>query len=488
MTRVTIIGAGFSGIGLAVRLKQAGLEDLVLLEREAEVGGVWRDNTYPGAACDVPSHLYSFSFASEGRWSRRFAPQPEILGYLRRVAEDFDVLRHIQFRTEVLRAVYDQERCVWQLHLSTGDVHETDVLVAACGQLSRPSYPDVPGLADFAGTAFHSARWDHGHDVTGERVVVLGTGASAIQFVPEVVRTAAHVTVLQRSAPYVLAKPDRPYGPRTQAVLARRPLVLKADRLRTFVANETRSLGFNTEPRLLKGYGRVFARYLRRQVPDPVLRAKLVPTDPMGCKRVLQSNDWYAALGQPHVDVVTERVVRVRPEGVETADGLVHEADTLIFGTGFTATELLAPMEVVGRGGQTLREAWSDGAEAYLGSAVAGFPNLFLLYGPNTNLGHNSIILMLESQFRWIVQAVQLVRPGGSVEVRAEVQKAFNDRLQERLKGTVFAAGCTSWYLTKDGRNTQNWPGTTIAFRLRTRRLRRADVHVEQPRPSLVSA
>jgi cation diffusion facilitator CzcD-associated flavoprotein CzcO len=484
---VTIIGTGFSGIGMAVRLKAAGFEDLTILERAHEVGGVWRDNTYPGAACDVPSHLYSFSFAPDGRWSRRFAPQAEIKAYLQRVAEEHDVLRHVRFGTDVVRSTYDEERRVWQLELGSGEVLETDVLIAACGQLSRPSYPDVPGLADFAGTRFHSAQWDHSADLAGKRVVVLGTGASAIQFVPEVVKQASHVTLLQRSAPYVLHKPDRAYGARSQAVLARQPAVLKADRARVFVANELRSLGFNTEPRLLKGHQLAFRAQLRRDVPDLALRAKLTPTDPMGCKRILQSNDWYPALTQSHVNVVTEQVVRVLPEGVETADGVLHEADVLILGTGFTATELLLPMEVVGPSG-TLQQAWSHGAEAFLGSAVAGFPNLFLMYGPNTNLGHNSIILMLESQIAWITQAVQAVTPGGSIEVRAAVQAQYNAWLQRKLGGTVFAGGCTSWYLTKEGRNTQNWPGTTLAFRRRTRRLAPGDVLVKAPRPARVLA
>jgi cation diffusion facilitator CzcD-associated flavoprotein CzcO len=487
MTRVTIIGTGFSGIGMAVRLKQAGIEDLTILERAHEVGGVWRDNTYPGAACDVPSHLYSFSFAPDGRWTRRFAPQSEIKAYLQRVAQEHDVLRHVRFGTDVTRSYYDEQRRVWNVELASGEVHETDVLIAACGQLSRPSYPDVPGLEDFAGTSFHSALWDHDADLTGKRVVVLGTGASAIQFVPEVVKQAAHVTVLQRSAPYVLGKPDRAYGTRAQGVLAKYPRVLQADRARVFVANEARSLGFNTEPRLLKAFEVAFRAQLRKDVPDRGLRAKLIPADPIGCKRILQSNDWYPALSQPHVDVVTERVARVLPQGVETADGVVHEADVLILGTGFTATELLVPMEVVGPSG-TLREAWTQGAEAYLGSAVAGFPNLFLMYGPNTNLGHNSIILMLESQIAWITQAVQAIPAGGSVEVRAEVQAQYNAWLQRKLKATVFAGGCTSWYLTKEGRNTQNWPGTTLAFRWRTRRLAPGDVLVRQPRPAKVAA
>ena len=481
MTRVAIVGTGFGGIGAAIRLKQAGVEDLVLFERTHDLGGVWRDNTYPGAACDVPSHLYSFSFAPEGEWSRRFAPQSEIHAYLRRVAADFDVVRHVRFSTEVLAADFDEPTATWRLRLSDGSVHECDAVVAACGQLSRPAVPHLPGLETFAGTVFHSAHWDHAHDLTGRRVAVVGTGASAIQFVPEIAPKVAAMSVFQRSAPYVLHKPDREYGERTRALLRRSPWLLRADRLRTYVVNEARSLGFNTEPRLMKGHELRFRRHLAKQVPDPVLRRALRPTDPIGCKRILQSNDWYPALTQPHVKLVTAAISRVRPDGIETVDGVLHAADTLILGTGFTATELLAPMQVTGRGGRRLTDAWSRGAEAYLGTTVSGFPNLFLLYGPNTNLGHNSIVLMLESQIRYVVQAVQHLRSfGGAMEVRADVQAAYNDWLQTRLRGTVFAGGCRSWYLTADGRNTQNWPGSTLDFRRRTRRLRLAD-YVLQP-------
>ena len=475
MVSVAVVGSGFGGIGMAVRLMQAGVTDLVVFEKSDDVGGVWRDNSYPGAACDVPSHLYSFSFAPEGGWSHRFAQQPEIHAYLQRVARDLGVLPHVRFRTEVRTASYDEQACRWRLDLSDGSVHECDVVVAACGQLSRPSLPDLPGLADFAGRVFHSARWDHDHDLAGRRVAVVGTGASAIQFVPEVARQAAAVTVFQRSAPHVIAKPDRVYGPRTKQALERFPLLLKGDRLRTFITNEARSLGFNTDPRLLKGHEVRFRRHLQRQVPDPVLRQRLTPTDPMGCKRILQSNDWYPALQQPHVEVVTQAVREVTATGIVTADGRLHAADTIVLGTGFAATELLAPMEVVGRGGRTLLEAWSRGAEAHLGTLVHGFPNLFLLYGPNTNLGHNSIVLQLESQFRLITDLVRQLLPGQAVEVREQVQRAFNDALQERLTGTVFATGCRSWYLTAEGRNTQNWPGTTVEFRLRTRRFRLAE-------------
>ncbi len=486
MPRIAIIGTGFSGLGLAARLLQEGHDELVLFERTADVGGVWRDNAYPGAACDVPSHLYSFSFAPAGDWSRRFAEQPEIHRYLQRIAREFGVLPHVRFRTEVLAASWDGS--AWQLDLSDGSRHEADVLVAACGQLSRPAVPDVPGLAEFAGTVFHSAHWDHGHDLTGARVAVLGTGASAIQFVPEIAPLTAALTVFQRSAPYVLPKPDRAYGARTKTLLDKAPAVLTADRFRTFVSNEARSLGFNTEPRLMKAFALRFARHLRRHVADPELRARLTPDYPIGCKRILQSNTWYPALCLPHVEVVTEAIAQVRPEGVVTADGRTFDVDTIVLGTGFAATELLMPMEITGRDGLRLSDAWSDGAEAHLGTTVAGFPNLFLLYGPNTNLGHNSIVLMLESQFALVVDALRALPTGGTLEVTPQAMAASNAWLQKRLGGTVFAGGCRSWYLTASGRNTQNWPGTTLDFRRRTRRLRRADYVISPARQSTDAA
>jgi cation diffusion facilitator CzcD-associated flavoprotein CzcO len=398
MTRVAIVGTGFGGIAAAVRLKQAGLEDVVLFERSDDVGGVWRENTYPGAACDVPSHLYSLSFAPKADWSRRFAPQAEIHQYLRDVARDFDVLRHVRFRTEVRAAAFDEERGTWRLTLSGGEEHETDVLIAATGQLSRPSTPDVPGLDRFTGTMFHSAQWDHGHDLSGKRVAVLGTGASAIQFVPAIAARTARLSVFQRSAPYVLSKPDRAYRPRAQRAFARVPGLLRLSREGNYLSNELRSLGFNTEPRLLFAHRARYRKHLRTVVPDPELRQKLMPSDPMGCKRILMSNDWYQTLQQPQVEVVPEPITEVRAHSVVTVDGAEREVDTIILGTGFAATEFLLPMRVTGRDGRDLHERWKDGASAYLGTVVPGFPNLFVLYGPNTNLGHNSILVMLEAQ------------------------------------------------------------------------------------------
>jgi cation diffusion facilitator CzcD-associated flavoprotein CzcO len=482
VTRVAVIGTGFGGLAVAVRLKQAGIDDLVLFEKSDDVGGVWRENTYPGAACDVPSHLYSLSFAPKADWSRRFAPQTEIHQYLRDVARDFDVLRHIRFSTEVLAAAFDEATATWRLTLSDGGEHEADVLVAATGQLSRPSRPDVPGLDRFRGTLFHSAQWDHDHDLTGERVAVLGTGASAIQFVPAIAARTARLSVFQRSAPYVLAKPDREYTARARTAFARVPGLLRLSREGNYVTNELRSLGFNTEPRLLFAHRARFRRHLRETVRDPELRRRLTPTDPMGCKRILMSNDWYQALQRPDVEVVTDRIAEVRELSIVTADGTEREVDTIVLGTGFAATEFLVPMRITGRDGRDLHEQWKDGASAHLGTVVPGFPNLFVLYGPNTNLGHNSILVMLEAQVGWVVQAVQELRRGRVrwLEVRREVAAAFDAWVQERLGHTVFAGGCRSWYLTETGRNTQNWPASTLTFR---RRLRRLDLGEFEPAP-----
>jgi cation diffusion facilitator CzcD-associated flavoprotein CzcO len=477
VTSVAIIGTGFGGLAAAVRLKQAGIDDLVLFEKSDDVGGVWRDNTYPGAACDVPSHLYSLSFAPRPDWSHRFASQSEIHQYLRDVARDFDVLPHVRFGSEVLAAAYDDETWRWRLTLAGGDEHEADVLITATGQLSRPSAPDIPGLDSFAGAMFHSAHWDHGHDFRGERVAVLGTGASAIQFVPAIAPRTARLSVFQRSAPYVLAKPDRAYRARALRAFRRVPGLLRLSREANYFSNELRSLGFNTEPRLLFAHRARFREHLERQVRDPVLRQKLTPTDPMGCKRILMSNDWYPALQLPQVEVVDDRIAEVRPHSIVTADGTEREVDTIVLGTGFAATEFLAPIRITGRDGRDLHQQWKDGASAYLGTVVPGFPNLFVLYGPNTNLGHNSILVLLEAQVGWVVQAVRALRDHRvpRLEVRADVAADFDAWVQRRLAGTVFATGCHSWYLTESGRNTQNWPASTLTFRRRLRRLRPAD-------------
>ncbi|GAA2727148.1 NAD(P)/FAD-dependent oxidoreductase [Actinocorallia aurantiaca] len=459
--RVAIVGAGFGGIGLAVLLKRAGISH-VLLDKGAEVGGTWRDNTYPGAACDVPSHLYSFSFERWTGWTRRFAEQPEILDYLRHCVDEYGLEPRLD--TEVRSAVFEDGR--WLLDTSSGPV-AAEVLVSACGQLNRPAVPDLPGLEGFEGKVFHSARWDHEHDVTGRKVAVVGTGASAIQFVPHLAAKAARLDVYQRSATWIIPKPDRLYGPLARRVYSALPLLQDLDRLRTYLLLESRAFGFVRHPALLKPIEHSYRRRLRKEVADPELRRKLLPDHPLGCKRVLISDDYLPALQRPNVDLVTDPIREVRRNGVVTGDGAFREADTIVLGTGFRSTEFLAPMRVTGRDGLTLDKAWADGAEAHLGMTVHGFPNLYLLYGPNTNLGHSSIVYMLESQFRYILGCLQI---DGVLEVRKETQNAFNKNLQERMRRTVWDAGCRSWYQTEDGKHVNNWPSFTFAYRRATRR------------------
>jgi cation diffusion facilitator CzcD-associated flavoprotein CzcO len=467
---VVIIGAGFGGVGMAIRLKQAGVHDLVLLEKADGVGGTWRDNTYPGAACDIPSHLYSFSFAPKTDWSRRFPVQEEILGYLRDCADRHGVTPHVRLGTEVLDAAFDEDSGLWRIRTTAGEL-SSRVLVSACGQLSRPAVPRIAGRDGFGGTSFHSARWDHDCDLTGRRVAVIGTGASAVQFVPHVAAAAGRLHVFQRSAPYVIGKPNRPYGEREKAVFDRFPLLQTLDRAKIYMAFESRALAFVKYPRLLELPAKAFRRHLAGTVADHGLRRALLPDYPMGCKRILMSDDYYPALTHPGVELVTEPIERITRTGVVTRDGTERVVDVIIYGTGFEARDFLAPMRVAGRGGRDLNEAWRDGAEAHLGITVSGFPNLFLLYGPNTNLSHNSIIYMLESQIRYVLGCVQAIRRHrlSWIDVRPEVQRAFNRDVRERMRSTVWVSGCTSWYRTADGRQVTNWPGFTFAYRRATR-------------------
>jgi cation diffusion facilitator CzcD-associated flavoprotein CzcO len=463
---VVIIGAGFGGIGLAIRLRRAGVGDVTVLERADELGGTWRDNVYPGAACDIPSNLYSFSFERRRDWSRRFPPQEEILAYLRDCAAKYGIAP--RFGTEVEEAAFDEERGLWRIRTAAGEELTARVLVAACGQLNRPAYPSHPN--SFGGTAFHSARWNHAYDLTGKRVAVIGTGASAIQFVPHVAARAARVHVFQRTPPYVIDKADRPYTSWERRLLRWVPALRTLSRANTYARLEARGLAFVTAPRLMGRVEQVFRRRLAEQVPDEGLRKALTPAYVMGCKRILLSDDYYAALNQPGVELVTEPIERLSETGVVTADGREREVDAVIYGTGFRTHGFVAPMAVRGLGGRELNDAWRDGAEAYLGIAVSGFPNLFLVYGPNTNLGHNSIIYMLESQFNYIVGCVRALTRARYIDVRPDVQNAFNRRIQRRFRDTVWTTGCTSWYMTADGKIVNNWPGFTFAYRRATRR------------------
>jgi cation diffusion facilitator CzcD-associated flavoprotein CzcO len=466
--RVTVVGAGFGGIGLGAVMRGSGVADVTILDKAAGVGGVWRDNTYPGAACDVPSHLYSFSFAPGHEWTRRFAPQPDILRYLQRVADEHGLEPRLD--TEVTEARWDDTRAVWRLDLADGGSLETDVLVPACGQLSRPATPRIPGLGPFDGPVFHSAQWRHDVDLTGKRVAVVGTGASAIQFVPAIVDRVAAMTVFQRSAPYLIPKPDRRYGALTRTLLRAAPAVRLPARGFWTAFFETGALGFTRFPALTPPFRWPHQAMLRRQVPDAGLRARLQPDYPVGCKRVGISSEWFPALARPHVDVVTDAITAVTPGGVTTADGTEHPADVIILGTGFATTDFLAPMKVFGPGGVELSEQWRDGARAHLGITVPGFPNLFLLYGPHTNVGSGSIVTMLESQIAYVRQAIETLAAGvGTLTVRADVESRFDTEMQQRLDGSVWT-GCQSWYRTANGRIVNNWPGLMHEYRRRTSR------------------
>jgi cation diffusion facilitator CzcD-associated flavoprotein CzcO len=469
--RVAIVGTGFAGLGTAIRLRQQGIDDFVVLERADEVGGTWRDNSYPGCTCDVPSHLYSFSFAPNPGWSRSFSPQPEILDYLRDCADRFGVRPHIRFGHEVRSARWDEDARRWRIETDRGEV-VAQVLVAGMGPLSEPAVPDIPGLASFEGAMFHSARWDHDHDLAGERVAVIGTGASAIQFVPEIQPEVERLTVFQRTAPWVVPRADRAISAVERRALRRVPGLQKAWRGAIYWAREALVWAF-VHPRLLRRLQRMAAGHLARQVEDPALRADLTPDYTMGCKRILISNDWYPALAQPNVDVVTSPIAEVRPHGVVTADGVEHPVDTIVFGTGFHVTDPPAADRLWGRDGLLLKDAWRDGMQAYLGAAIAGFPNLFMLIGPNTGLGHSSMVFMIESQIAYVLDCLRTMDDEGldTVEVRRDVQAGFNAEVQSRLVDTVWnAGGCRSWYLDAAGRNTTLWPTYTWRFRLRTRR------------------
>jgi cation diffusion facilitator CzcD-associated flavoprotein CzcO len=480
--RIAIVGGGFGGVGMGIALKRAGIESFTILEKADRVGGVWRDNCYPGATCDVPSHLYSFSFEPEHRWTRRYACQEEILAYLERCAAKYGLAGNLKLETEVATASFDDEAGSWSIATTDGERLEAEILITACGQLSRPWVPELPGLERFEGSAFHSARWDHGVDLEGKRVGVVGTGASAIQFVPAVAPTVERLHVFQRSAPYVIPKPDRPYRAWQRRLFRRVPAIQSLSRAYVWVVFELAINGFRGRRRLMGLLERQFERNLRRQVPDPGLRRALTPDYAMGCKRILVSNDYYAALCRPNVEVVTDAIAEVTPAGIVTADGAARELDAIVFGTGFASNDFLAPIEITGLDGRDLNQAWRAGAEAYLGITVSGFPNLFMLYGPNTNLGVGSIIYMLESQIAYALAGVQALDHNGAayLDLRPDVQRRWSDELQRRLEGTVWQTGCSNWYVNEAGRNVNNWPGFTSEYRRRTRRLDLADYRLAQ--------
>ena len=476
-TRVAIIGAGFSGLCMAIRLRREGIEDFVVLERSDEIGGTWRDNTYPGCQCDIPSVLYSFSFAPNPDWSRFYPLQSEIRDYLRRCARDFGVMPHIRFGHDATGATWDEDAQRWRLQTSHGPL-TADVLVGGQGGLSEPSFPEIPGLDGFEGTVFHSAQWDHEHDLEGERVAVIGTGASAIQFVPRIQPRVGKLHLFQRTPSWVMPDPDRRVTDFERRLWRRLPASQRLLRAGIYLAHEATVFGTIVDRRLSKGFETIARQHLRRQVRDPELRAKLTPAYTLGCKRITLSDTYYPALTRPNAEVVTDPIREVRARSIVTADGVEREVDTIVLGTGFKALENPAFSRIRGRGGRTLAEAWQGSPRAYLGTTIAGFPNLFLLVGPNSAGGYNSIVFTTEAHVNYAMACLREMdrRRLGALEVRQDVYEAFNRDTDRRLKASVWnRGGCDSWYLDANGRNGVWWPGFTWRLWQRTRRLDPAD-------------
>jgi cyclohexanone monooxygenase len=463
-----IVGSGFAGLCAAIKLAEDGETDYVVIDKGHDVGGTWRDNTYPGACCDVPSQLYSFSFARNPEWTSSYSPQPEIQAYLRRIAQEYGVRDKTVLDTELLHAAWDDEAQVWHCRTSSGEVIAR-TLIAGAGGLSEPRLPQIEGLDSFDGALFHSARWDHSVDLAGKRVAVIGTGASAIQIVPEVQKVAAHLDVYQLSAPWVIPRNDRRYSRAERAALRRLPGLAKLYRTGIYWAHEGYVPMFTWQPKLGKPAVKAATVNLHRAIKDPDLRARLTPTFRLGCKRILRSNTYYPALAADNVDLVTDPITRVTPTGIVTADGVEHPADVIVVATGFWTTDLPIAQRIVGREGRSLAEEWAaSGMSAYKGTTVAGFPNLFLLVGPNTGQGHTSMVFIIESQVAYVRDAVRTMRRQGyaAVEPRATAQRRWNANLQRRMKRTVWnTGGCSSWYLDSHGRNTTLWPKATFTFR-----------------------
>jgi cation diffusion facilitator CzcD-associated flavoprotein CzcO len=470
--KIGIVGAGFAGLCAAIRLQQSGFDEVAIYERAADVGGTWRDNIYPGCACDIPSNLYSFSFEPNPEWTRMYPQQGEIHAYLRRVVEKYGLAPRIRFGRELVEARYDEAAAAWDLRFRDGGVERVDVFIGATGPLSKPALPKIAGLDGFEGTAFHSAQWRHDVDLKGKRVAVIGTGASAIQFVPKIAPQVAHLQVYQRTPPWILPHRDRPFGPRERRLYRVFPFAQRLLRWAVYLRQELLIFGFTGGARVQARFRKFASWLLDRQVADPELRRRLTPGYAPGCKRLLITNDWYPALQRPNVELITEPVAKLEGRRVVAASGAAREADVVIFATGFAATEFVAPMKIFGRGGAELGAGWKDGAATHLGMSVAGFPNAFLIVGPNTGLGHNSLVFMIEAQVNYVVAGLKRLRKSGkrTLEVRPEVQAASYAEVQQRLKATVWASGCRSWYLTADGRNDTLWPGSTLDYWRRTLR------------------
>jgi cation diffusion facilitator CzcD-associated flavoprotein CzcO len=474
---IAIIGAGFAGIGTAIRLKQAGLESFTIFERAEEIGGTWRDNTYPGAACDVPSHVYSLSFEPNPGWSQRFSPSWEIQRYLLALVEKWGLRAQLRLGTEIVAARFDEARGIWTLTAGSGETVTARLVVSCVGGLVDPALPDIEGVERFAGTTFHTARWNHDYPLAGRRVAVIGTGASAVQVVPSIAPEVARLAVFQRTPAWVVPKMDKRYSERAKRLLARFPFLLRASRFLHYAVSELWGpMVFLDAPRLSKIGERLSMRHLRAQVSDPVLREKLTPHFQFGCKRILISDDYWKTFERENVDLVTEPIRRIVPSGVETTDGRVREVDAIVYATGFALGLARAPFPVFGRGARCLDDAWRGGAVAYKGMTVSGFPNWFILMGPNTGPGHTSVLVYTEAQIAHVLEAIARLRRDGLrfVDVRKDVQDRYNAGIQGRMKHMVWS-NCKSWYLSPDGSNHALYPGLAAEYVLRARHFKPDD-------------
>lgn len=474
---IAILGAGFAGIGTAIRLLQSGIASFTIFERASEIGGTWRDNTYPGAACDVPSHAYSLSFEQHPGWTRRYSPSEEIQGYLLGLVEKWGLRSRLRLGTAIVAARFDEAAGVWSLTTDRGDSVAARVVVSGVGGLVDPKLPDIQGIEGFAGELFHTARWNHAYDLGGKRVAVIGTGASAVQVVPSIAPRVERLSVFQRTPAWVVPKLDKAYSERSRRLFRRFPLLLRASRFLQYAASEIWGpMIFLDAPRLSSLGERLSTRHLHAQVRDPELRAKLLPSFQFGCKRILISDDYWASFERPNVDLVTEPIEQIKPDGIQTKDGVVHELDAIILATGFALGLARAPFPVIGRGGRSLGQLWRDGAVAYKGMTVSGFPNWFILMGPNTGPGHTSVLLYTEAQIEHTLGAIRLLREGRRwVDVRQQVQDRYNVGIQGRMKHMVWGTGCNSWYLSKDRSNHALYPGLAAEYVLRTRRFHPSD-------------
>jgi cation diffusion facilitator CzcD-associated flavoprotein CzcO len=483
--QLAIVGSGFAGLGMAIECKRAGIEDFIVLERSDSLGGTWRDNHYPGCGCDVPTPLYSYSFAPNPYWSHLYARSGEIRAYMEDCADRFGVRDHLRFGAEVTGSHWDEEHQRWIVLVGGEPALTASFVVGGFGGLNRPSYPDIAGLEDFKGARFHSAQWDHSAPLDGKRIGVIGTGASAIQLIPQVAKTAERVTVFQRTPPWVVPKLDRRISRAEQTLYARVPLAQRALRGVIFAITESVGVAITRYPRLLR-IGEAWARWhMRRAIADPELRERLTPKYRLGCKRILPSNDYYPALARPNVVVASDGIERITENAVVTNDGAEHEIDVLVCGTGFRIEEVFAQLDVRGRDGLTLTEAWADGIEAHRGTTVAGFPNMALLSGPNTGTGSTSQVYMIEAQIHYVLEMLRTLRERGAavIEPRAQAQADYNAWLQDRMRRTVWlTGGCNSWYLDDEGVNRTLYPGLSSEFWRSLRRLREDEYVVERLR------